>query len=41
MHLSDEEKMAMLRQMQDGFIRYHQRKEYMLSLIHISEPTRH
>ena len=32
MHLSDEEKRAMLRQMQDGFIRYHQREEYMKNI---------
>lgn len=32
MHLSDEEKKAMLRQMQDSFIRYHQREEYMKNI---------
>ena len=32
MHLNDEEKRAMLRQMQDGFIRYHQREEYMKNI---------
>lgn len=34
MHLSDGEKMAMLRQMQDGFIRCHQREEYMKKYIY-------
>lgn len=33
MHLSDEEKRAMLRQMQDGFIRYHHRDAYFKQVI--------
>ncbi len=34
MKLSYEEEMAMLRQMQDGFMRYHQREEYLKNIIY-------
>ena len=33
MHLNDEEKRAMLRQMQDGFIRCHQRDTHFKQVI--------